>query len=158
MELKTMSSILSRNEREITLVQGEDEFYILSDAAMPKRETIGSRLYKRRLELGLSLAQVREKIYDDFKFAMGETTIRVLESDKVPNPGVRTLEFLALGLGLDPLEVIGLGLDDSPETESGFKESQFARLWQNYKKLDKEQKAFIDESVEMLITKIDKWR
>lgn len=153
-----LSSEILGTRDGITLVQGEDEFYILGPTDMPRRETIGSRLYKRRMELGLSLAQVRDKIDHDFKFTIGETTVRVIESDKVPNPGIKTIEALALGLGLDPLQVLGLGLDDSPETESGYKESQFARLWQNYKKLDKEQKAFIDESVEMLITKIDKWR
>lgn len=151
---KNLSSGLLSKVNNIVL----DEFVMLSDTDMGKRETTGSRLFKRRTELGLSLAQVREKILDDYRFEMGETTIRVIENDKVPNPGIKTVEFLALGVGLDPLEVIGLALDDPPEAESGYKESQFARLWQNYKKLNKDQRAFVDLSVNMLIAQIDKWR
>lgn len=151
---KNLSSVFSTKVNNIVL----DEFVMLSNTDMPKRETVGSRLYKRRMELGLSLTQLRDKILQDFRFETGQSTIRVIENDKVPNPGIKTVEFLALGVGLDPMEVIGLALDDSPEVESGYKESQFARLYQSYKKLNREQRAFIDESVEMLISKIDKWR
>jgi transcriptional regulator with XRE-family HTH domain len=151
---KPLSSSFLHNDNIIV----RDEFCILGLDDMPKRETIGSRLYKRRMELGLSTAQLKDKMYRDFRFEIGESTIRVLERDKVPNPGYKTIEFLALGLGLDPLEVLSLGLDDTPEMETGFKESQFARLYQSYKTLKKDQQAFINESVEMLIAKIDRWR
>lgn len=135
-----------------------DEFVMLSDTDMAKRETIGKRLKTAREALGLSVPQLREKIKQDHRAEVGNSTIRDIEGDKSPNPGFKTLEFVALGVGLDPLEVIGLGLDDPPELEPGFKQSQFAQLWKSYLRLGREQKAFIDDYIETLIDKIDKWR
>jgi transcriptional regulator with XRE-family HTH domain len=151
---KIMSNDFSLPLREIS----QDEFVILSDEDMAKRETIGKRLNSARLELGMSVPQLRKKIDEDHRAEIGESTIRDIEKDKTPNPGFKTIEFIALGVGLDPLEVIGLGLDDPPEMEQGFKASQFAQLWKSYSKLDKEQRAFVDDYIETLILKIDKWR
>jgi len=135
-----------------------DEFAILSDEDMAKRETIGKRLNSARLELGMSVPQLTKKIDEDHRAEIGESTIRDIEKDKTPNPGFKTIEFIALGVGLDPLEVIGLGLDDPPHFEPGFKVSQFGQLWKSYSGLDKEQKAFVDDYIETLILKIDRWR
>lgn len=154
MNQKTLSTTISRIDNEIT----RDEFVMLPLTEMSKQETLGKRLNKRRLELGMSAAQLRQRISDDHRADVGESTIRQIEKDQTPNPGIKTIEFLALGVGLDPLETIGLVLDDPPETDSGFTKSQFALLHKNYKKLNSEQQKFIDENVEMLIQKIQKWR
>jgi len=134
------------------------DFAMLLDEDMAKRETIGKRLKTARLNLGMSVPQLRGKIFEDHRAEIGASTIRDIEGDKTPNPGFKTLEFIALGVGLDPLEVIGLGLDDPPEMESGFKASQFAQLHKSYAKLDKEQRAFVDDYIETLIEKINRWR
>lgn len=136
----------------------QDRFAILSDTEMAKRESIGKRLNRARLDLGMSVPQLREKIFQDHRAEVGESTIRDIEKDKTPNPGFKTVEFISLGVGLDPLEVLSLGLDDPPEIDPGFKESQFAQLWKNYKKLDKEQKAFVDDYISTVIEKVNRWR
>lgn len=155
MQQKTVSSVLSSEKRGITFVQETAEFCILPPNDMAKRETIGKRLLRARLDLGMSVPQLREKISEDHGEQIGESTIRDIEKDRTPNPGFKTVEFIALGVGLDPLEVLGLGLDDPPELENGFKESQFAQLWKKYLKVGKEQRPFIDDFVKMLIKRLD---
>jgi transcriptional regulator with XRE-family HTH domain len=125
---------------------------------MAKRETIGKRLNTARLNLGLSVPQLVQKISEDHRFPIGASTIRDIEADKTPNPGFKTLEFIALGVGLDPLEVIGLGLDDPPELEPGYTESQLAQLWRVYKTVNKNYRSVADELVKMLIEKMERWR
>lgn len=154
MQSKNLSSTITPRDDLIA----RDEFVILPPTEMGKQETIGKRLFRARTELGLSAAQLRQRIFDDHRAEVGESTIRQIEKERVPNPGIKTVEFLALGCGLDPLEVIGLGLEDPPETDPGYRESQFAQLYKSYKKLSKEQRAFVDEAVEMLVQKIQRWR
>lgn len=152
---KLVSSTFSSPLNEISL----GECVILPPTGMAKRETIGKRLNRARLDLGMSVPQLREKIFEDHRAEVGESTIRDIEKDKTPNPGFKTVEFIALGVGLDPLEVLSLGLDDPPEMEPGFKQSQFAQLWKSYSKLTKkEQRAFVDDYIETLIEKINRWR
>jgi hypothetical protein len=62
------------------------------------------------------------------------------------------------GVGLDPLEVIGLGLNDPPELEQGYTESQFAQLGRIYKKVRKDKRPFADEFIRMLIQTMERWR
>ncbi len=126
---------------------------------MAKRETIGTRLRKAREELGLNVPQLREKILTDYRAEVGESTIRGIEKDSTPNPGIKTIEFMALGVGLDPLEVIGLGLGDPPELKAGFKISQIARFWEKYSAIDdSSERAFYDRQIRMLIDEIERWR
>lgn len=154
MQDKNLSTTFSREPNEIS----KDEYVILPPTEMAKRETIGKRLKTARLDLGLSVVQLVEKTLEDHRFEVGASTIRDVEADRTPNPGFKTIEFIALGVGLDPLEVISLGLDDPPELEPGFKASQFAQLHKSYAKLDREQRAFVDDYIETLIEKINKWR
>lgn len=125
---------------------------------MAKQESIGARLNRARLELGMSVPQLREKIFRDHRFELGESTIRDVEGDRTPNPGRKTIEFIALGVGLDPLEVFAIGLDDPPELEAGYTETQFAQLARVYKKVGKEYRPVADELVKMLIEKMGRWR
>jgi transcriptional regulator with XRE-family HTH domain len=125
---------------------------------MAKRESIGERLNRARLELEMSVPQLRGKILRDHRFEVGESTIRDVEADRTPNPGRKTIEFIALGVGLDPLEVFALGLDDRPEMEAGYTETQFAQLARVYKKVGKEYRPIADEFVKMLIEKMERWR
>lgn len=136
----------------------KDEYVILPPTEMPKRETIGKRLKAARLELGMSVPQLREKIKQDHRAEVGESTIRGIEGDGTPNPGFKTLEFIALGVGLDPMEVIALGLDDPPELEQGYTDSQFAQLGRAYKSVRKDKKPFADELIKMLTERIEGWR
>lgn len=151
---KSMSSVFSSPLNEIS----SDECVILPPNEMPRRETIGKRLKTARLALGMSVPQLRAKIKQDHRAEVGESTIRDLEADKTPNPGFKTLEFVALGVGLDPLEVIALGLDDPPELEQGYTESQFAQLSKIYRQIRKDKKPFADELIKMVIEKVERWR
>lgn len=125
---------------------------------MAKQKSIGKRLKTARLGLGLSVPGLREKILRDHRFEVGESTVRDIEGDKTPNPGRKTIEFIALGVGLDPLEVFAMGLDDPPELEAGYTESQLAQLWRVYKTVNKTQRPFADELIKMLIEKMERWR
>ena len=125
---------------------------------MPQQETIGERLQRARLDLGMSVPQLREKIFRDHRAPVGESTIRDIENDKTPNPGFKTLEFISLGVGLDPLEVIGLGLGTPPELEPGYKESQFAQLARIYGTVKKTEKPFIDDLIKILIEQMERRR
>lgn len=154
METQKLSNTFSLNVNEIP----KDEFVMLSDEDMAKRDSIGKRLKTARLNLGMSVPELRRKILDDHRAEIGASTIRDIEGDKTPNPGFKTLEFIALGVGLDPLEVIGLGLDDPPELEAGYTDSQFAQLGRTYKKVSKEHKSFADELVKMVIEKFERLR
>lgn len=152
--MKNLSSTISPYGHEIP----RDEYCILPLTGMGKRETIGKVLNKARLELGMSVPQLQEKILQDHRAEIGQTTIRDLEKDKTPNPGVKTIEFVALGVGLDPMEVMALALDDPPEQDSGFTETQFGQLHRLYKKVEKDERPFIDEMIKMLREQMEKRR
>lgn len=124
---------------------------------MARRETIGARIKRVRHEQKLTALDVALRAIDVGKH-VGESTIRDIESDKSPNPGVKTLEAIALGLGLDPMGVISLGLDDPPELDRGYSETQFAQLARIYKKVKKENKPFADLLVKMVTEQIDRLR
>lgn len=123
---------------------------------MAKRETIGSRLKRAREQAGMSVPQLVRQIREDHGKDVGASTVRDAENDKTPNPGIKTVETIALGLGLDAIEVIGLALDDAPETDPGYKESGFARLWKSYQRLKKDRRPFWDELIEMLTDKMNR--
>jgi transcriptional regulator with XRE-family HTH domain len=125
---------------------------------MTRRQTIGQLLQQAREQAGLSVPQLVQRIREVHDKDIGASTIRDIEKDKTPNPGVKTLEFISLGVGLDPLEVISLGLDNSPELEPGFTESQFAQLGRTYKKVPKDKRPFADEFIRMLIQTMERWR
>lgn len=126
-------------------------------AQEPVRETIGQRLKRARGNMGLTALQVARRAArnGDHK-GLGETTVLEYEKDKFPNPGLKTVERIALGLGLDPLEVISLGLDNPPGPQDDFKASPFAHLWRNYQRLSKERRAFWDELIKMLTDKMNR--
>jgi transcriptional regulator with XRE-family HTH domain len=109
------------------------------------------------LDQGLSVRQLRAKISEEHSADVSESSILGIEKDRTPNPGFKTIEYIALGVGLDPLEVISLGLDDPPELEHGFKESQFAQMWRAYKQIGKEQKPFADELIKMVRERLSRW-
>lgn len=125
---------------------------------MAKLESVGKRLKTARLELGLSVPQLSEKIFRDHGFPVGGSTVRDIERDRTPNPGRKTIEFIALGVGLDPLEVFAMGLKDPPELEPGYKESQFAQLARVYGTVKKTEKPFIDGLIKMLIEQMERRR
>lgn len=151
---KPVSTVFSVQGSEIS----QDEYVILPPTEMAKRETIGNRLKTARLALGMTVPELRRKIERNHRAEIGESTIRDIESDKIPNSGRKTIEFIALGVELDPLEVLALGLDDPPELEPGFKQSQFGQLWKAYSRLSKDERAVPDEFVQMLIDRINKRR
>jgi transcriptional regulator with XRE-family HTH domain len=124
---------------------------------MATRETMGSQLKKARKNLGLSVPELAQKIKDEWE-DIGESTIRDIEKDKTENPGIKTIERIALGVGLPPLEVIALWLyEPPPESTHGFSESYFAALWRAYSRVKPHNKRErIDDLVQMLVYQINK--
>lgn len=154
MQGENLSRDLLCRRREIL----REEFRILDETDMAKRETMGKRLKRARLELGLGVPELVKKIKQEYRAEVGETTIHYIEKERISNPGLKTVELIALGVGLDPLEVLSLGLDDPPELEPGFRESQFAQLFKLYQKVEKEQRPFCDELIKMLKERMERWR
>lgn len=112
-----------------------------------------------RLEAGIdSVPQLTQRILDMCGQTVGRSTVRDIENDKTPNPGIKTLEYIAKGVQLDPLALISLGLDDPPELDRAYSETQFAQLARAYKKVKKENRPFADQLVRMLIEQMDRWR
>jgi transcriptional regulator with XRE-family HTH domain len=125
---------------------------------MSRKETTGKQLKRVRMEQGLSVPQLVEKILRDHGETIGASTIRDVENDKTPNPGRNTVAKIARGLGLDPLEVLGLGLGNPPELDAGYTETQFAQLSRAYKQVRKDKKQVADDLVKMLIEQMERWR
>jgi transcriptional regulator with XRE-family HTH domain len=120
---------------------------------------MGQRLKRAREEQGISVPELAKKIRRDYRYKVGDSTIRDVEKDsKTRNPGLKTVEMIALGLGLDPLEVISLRFDAPPELEPGYTESQFGQLSKVYKKVSKDNKRFADEFIKMLMEQMRRWR
>ena len=126
---------------------------------MAKRLTIGERVRAARLDAGIiSVPQLAQRILQLYGKTIGESTIRDIENDKSHNPGIKTVEYIAKGIGLDPLEVINLGLDDPPETDREYTATQFAHLARIYKKVNKANKPVANQLVKMLIEQMERWR
>lgn len=135
----------------------QDEYVILPPSSMAKQETIGKRLKRARERMGLSPAELRAKIIKEYRAEISESTIRDIEKDKTPNSGRKTVELIALGVGLDPLEVLAIGLDDPPEVEDGYTQTQFAQMGRAYKKVRKEKQPLADELIQMVNEKLKEW-
>lgn len=130
---------------------------------MVKRESVGQRLKRARLEQGMSVPQVVTKVLEDHGFDVSASTVRGVEADATPNPGIKTIKAIALGVKLDPavvigLVVVGLVLEESPESERGFSSSQLARLWRECQTLTNGQRTFVDQLLTMLMETVDRWR
>lgn len=117
---------------------------------------MGNFLESSRLRQGLTLKRVKEIAEEDFRFELGATTVRDTENSVSANPGIKTIEGIALALGEDPLSVIAMALDEPLENSPGFKRSQFASLYMKYSKIeDPHRKRLIDDFLSMLIQKIN---
>jgi transcriptional regulator with XRE-family HTH domain len=125
---------------------------------MAKRQTIGQRLRQAREQAGLSVPQLVQRIRELHGKDVGASTVRDAENDKTPNPGIKTIECIAKGVQLDPMEIIGLALENPPESEPGYSETQFAQLARVYKKVSKENRPVADQLVKMLIEQMERWR
>lgn len=129
------------------------ELHILT--TMVRRKTMGKRLEEARLALRMSLKDVQERISRDFRSDIGETTIRMTEKDRFPNPGIKTIELIARAVDLPPLEVIALHLDEPPPTnEEAFERSRFGQMYRLYKEKSPARKAWYDEHLDMLLDKM----
>lgn len=130
---------------------------ILPAIQMVRKETAGMRLSRARLEAGLSYAKLASKIEKEFRAEIGESTIRSIEQDIPPNPGIKTIELICRGLGLPPLEVFALMLDEPPaETTNGFTESRFAEMWKEYLRAPAGKRGPADMLIEMVISQLRK--
>lgn len=123
-----------------------------------KRPTIGQRLKTARLESKCTVLQLVQRILADNGEAVSVSTVRGIENDSTPNPGIKTIEAIAKGVRLDPMEVISLGFDEPPETESGYSNSQFAQLAGTYKKIKKENKPVADQLIKILMEQMERWQ
>lgn len=106
----------------------------------------------------MTVPDLVRKIKTDHGKKIGASTVRDIEKDKSRNPGIKTVEFIALGLGLDPLEVVGLALNNPVEMEPGYKVSQVAQLWKTYSQVAKDRRPFADDYLQTLIEKFADWR
>jgi transcriptional regulator with XRE-family HTH domain len=125
---------------------------------MARRESIGKTLKSARLAMGLSVPELQEKIKREHRYELSVSVIRDIESERSPNPGFKTVAFIALGLGLNPLEVINLGLNDPAETDPGYHESYFVYLHRLYRKVQEDRRPFADELLKMVGEKLERWR
>lgn len=120
---------------------------------------MGKRLRRAREELGLTLDGLREKIRKELREDIGKSTIRDIEADRPPNPGIKTIEIFARGVELAPIEVIALGLDEELESAAAqsahdFANSDLMRLWKLRAGAKPRERALIDEVVQMLIDRV----
>ena len=121
---------------------------------MAEEETMGSRIRRAREELGLSVLALRDKIQLEFRAEIGETTLRELERDKPPNPGIKTVEMVARGLGLRPLDLIALALDEDMEDAAAkldldFSKTRFIWFWKAYQNSSSRKRAMVDAMLQM---------
>lgn len=123
---------------------------------MPKRETIGQRLKRERESLDLSAEKLSEKILDEYGVKIGTSTIQATERDRSPNVGRKTLEFICLGLSLDPLQVFAIGLEDPPELAPVYTESRFAQMARKYKLVRARERPFIDFLLDIASEQIER--
>lgn len=105
----------------------------------------------------MSVAQLQEKIHRLYRADVGETTIRYIERGKTLNPGYKTVEFIALGLGLDPLQILSMGLEDAVITEKPT-DARLAHLWKLYVEIKAEHRPFADDWIKMMTEKFEEWR
>lgn len=124
---------------------------------MVKPETVGQYLERVRRGQGLSLNDLERLI----KGEVSSSNISKVERDVSGNPGVKTIEAIARGLGLQPLDVIGRFLERELEitagkTERGFSKSRLMRLWKLYAGASPQMKTLVDEIVQMLIDRLSR--
>lgn len=119
---------------------------------------MGKRLKRARLEAGMSVAQLQEKIYRLYRAEIGETTIRYIEREKTLNPGYKTVEFISLGLGLDPIQILRMGLEDVEDITERPTDARLAHLWKLYAEIKAERRPFADEWIKMMTEKFEEWR
>ena len=96
-----------------------------------------SKLKKRRQELGLTLREVATQV------GVGESTVRKWETGLIENMKSDKIELLAKALKMDPLEIIGIEINEkSPLSQLNKKEKL------NYDKfMDDATYYFNDESI-----------
>lgn len=128
---------------------------------MPERETIGQRIQRARSELGYTRKQLAARVKEIGGLeAPSESFIRDLEQDRFPSPGIKGLEFVALALDLQPLELIALGLSGEYGESSAardFMRTRFGRLWKLYEQTDsKRLRAVVEETIQMLVDRLNK--
>lgn len=76
-------------------------------------------------------------------YPISDAAVGKILLEQTKNPGILTLLALAKGLGRPVEEVIAAALVELPSESAGFKESDFASLWEIYRNLPTgEQKIF----------------
>lgn len=116
---------------------------------MTTRETFGQRILRARSGRW-TRPQLSERLKTEFKKNVSISTIQDLEHDDAPNPGVKTVEAVCLGVNLDPLSTIALLLDDPPELDDDI-DRQLAQVALLYPTLKKSEKPLIDFLLDVLI-------
>ena len=125
---------------------------------MAKRNRMGRFIKDTRESLGLNEAQLQERVFRKHRIKIGEQTIRNIEFGMTANPGIKTVEACALGLGLDPLKVISLALRDPPQSKPGYTQSEIAQIWESYSRVRRDKKSTADQLITILREKMDEWR
>lgn len=118
---------------------------------------MGTVLREAREAQGLTLKALARKIRTIHRAEIGTTTIRQVEQEIVPNPGLKTIELICRGLELPPLEILALGLDDPPpENMQRFSQSRLAALSEVYEALPPQRKVLWDEVLDMVFDRMRK--
>lgn len=125
---------------------------------MTTRETFGERILRARSGRW-TRPQLSERLKKEFNKKVSISTIQDLENDDAPNPGVKTVEAVALGVNLDPLSTIALLLDDPPEESLTQTETQIAKeIVKGLKQVRPEKKPFAQELTRLFLKVLDEYR
>lgn len=124
---------------------------------MVRRKTKGAALRELRVSAGFSIEALAEVIKKKGLGEIGTSTIRSIEAGVTTNPGVKTLEQIALGLDQSPADVIAMWLDDPPpEATQRFTKSRFAAMSELFDTLPPGRKVWYDEVLDMVFERMRK--
>lgn len=100
---------------------------------------IGKRIYNRRIELGLSLSQLGNKV------GVSKSTISRWETGKIENLRAEQISKLAIALKVSPLYLIGMS-DEKPDF-------LVAKICEQVKTLNEEQLNQLDSMMKIMFKK-----
>lgn len=132
-----------------------NQLRVVESDKMVRRKTRGAALRDLRVGAGLSIEALSLRILEKGLGEIGTSTIRSIEAGVTSNPGVKTLEQIALGLDQSPADVIAMWLDDPPpESTQRFTKSRFAAMSELFNALTPARQLYYDEVLEMVFERM----
>lgn len=83
-------------------------------------------------------------------YQISDSSIGKILLEQTKNPGVHTLKALAIGLGRPIEEVIAASLGELPIESLGYNQSEFADLWEVYRRLPAAEQKVYKRYLQML--------